>query len=98
LAQIQPASAAQFQANLQRFNTTLDQTLAQWQATLAPHRGAKVVTYHKDFTYLADRFGLDVVATLEEKPGIAPSPAHIAEVIQTMKSQNAKVILVQPYQ
>jgi ABC-type Zn uptake system ZnuABC Zn-binding protein ZnuA len=39
-----------------------------------------------------------VVATLEEKPGIAPSPAHIAEVIQTMKSQNAKVILVQPYQ
>jgi zinc/manganese transport system substrate-binding protein len=98
LAQIRPASAAQFQANLQRFNTTLDQKLAQWQAALAPHKGAKVVTYHKDFTYLADRFGLEVVATLEEKPGIAPSPAHIAEVIQTMKSQNAKVILVQPYQ
>jgi ABC-type Zn uptake system ZnuABC Zn-binding protein ZnuA len=98
LGQIQPASAAQFQANLQRFDTTLDQKLSQWQAALAPHRGAKVVTYHKDFTYLADRFGLEVVATLEEKPGIAPSPAHIAEVIQTMKSQNAKVILVQPYQ
>jgi ABC-type Zn uptake system ZnuABC Zn-binding protein ZnuA len=98
LGQIQPATAAQFQANLQRFNTTLDQKLAQWQAALAPHKGAKVVTYHKDFSYLADRFGLEVVATLEEKPGIAPSPAHIAEVIQTMKSQNAKVILVQPYQ
>jgi ABC-type Zn uptake system ZnuABC Zn-binding protein ZnuA len=98
LGQIQPASAAQFQANLQRFNTTLDQKTAQWEAALAPHKGAKLVTYHKDFSYLADRFGLEVVATLEEKPGIAPSPAHIAEVIQTMKAQNAKVILVQPFQ
>jgi zinc/manganese transport system substrate-binding protein len=98
LAKIQPASAAQFQANLQRFNGTLDSKLTQWQAALAPHRGAKIVTYHKDFSYLADRFGLNVVATLEEKPGISPSPAHVAEVISTMKSQNARVILVQPYQ
>jgi ABC-type Zn uptake system ZnuABC Zn-binding protein ZnuA len=48
--------------------------------------------------YLADRFGLDVVGTLEPKPGIAPSPAHLATLISTMRSQNAKVILVQPYQ
>jgi zinc/manganese transport system substrate-binding protein len=98
LGRIQPAQASQLQANLQRFNATLDQKLAQWEAALAPYRGAKIVTYHKDFSYLAERFGLVVVATLEEKPGIAPSPAHIAEVIQTMKAQNAKVILVQPYQ
>ena len=98
LGKIQPASAAQFQANLQRFNGTLDSKLTQWQAALAPHRGAKIVTYHRDFSYLADRFGLEVVATLEEKPGIAPSPAHLADVITTMKAQNARVILVQPYQ
>ena len=98
LGRIQPASAAQFQANLQRFNGTLDAKLAQWQAALAPYRGAKIVTYHRDFSYLAQRFNLDVVATLEEKPGIAPSPAHIAQVISTMKAQNARVILVQPYQ
>jgi ABC-type Zn uptake system ZnuABC Zn-binding protein ZnuA len=98
LGKIQPASAAQFQANLQRFNGTLDSKLTQWQAALAPHRGAKIVTYHRDFSYLADRFGLEVVATLEEKPGIAPSPAHLADVINTMKAQNARVILVQPYQ
>jgi ABC-type Zn uptake system ZnuABC Zn-binding protein ZnuA len=98
LAQIQPASAARFQANLQRFSAALDSKLAQWQATLAPFRGAKIVTYHRDFSYLAQRFGLEVAATLEEKPGIAPSPAHIAQVIQTMKSENARVILVQPYQ
>ena len=48
--------------------------------------------------YLAQRFGLTIVDELEPKPGIAPSPAHLAQVIGKMKSTNAKVILVQPFQ
>jgi zinc/manganese transport system substrate-binding protein len=98
LSAIRPASAGVFKANLARFNTMLDGKFAEWQRQLAPYRGAKIVTYHKDFVYLADRFGLVVVETLEPKPGIAPSPAHLATVISTMKAQNAKVILVQPFQ
>jgi zinc/manganese transport system substrate-binding protein len=96
--QVAPGAAAIFQANLARFNTALDAKTPQWQAQLAPYRGAKIVTYHSDFAYLARSYGLDVVAALEPKPGIAPSPAHIAEVIGTMKSSGAKVILVQPFQ
>ena len=65
---------------------------------LAPYRGAKMVTYHKDFVYLAQRFNLNVVDNLEPKPGIAPSPAHIAKVIGEMKANNVKVILIQPFQ
>ena len=76
----------------------MDAKLAEWQKTLAPFKGAKIVTYHKDFIYLATRFNLDVVENLEPKPGIAPSPAHLARVIETMKSTGAKVILVQPFQ
>jgi zinc/manganese transport system substrate-binding protein len=98
LAQVDPSSAALYRANLQKFNATLDTKQAQWQSQLAPFAGAKIVTYHNDFIYLADRFHLQVVATLEPKPGIAPSAAHLAEVISTMKAQNAKVILVMPYQ
>jgi zinc/manganese transport system substrate-binding protein len=56
------------------------------------------VTYHKDFPYLAERFKLNVIENLEPKPGIAPSPAHLAQVISAMKSQGARVILVQPFQ
>ncbi|HUR91561.1 MAG TPA: metal ABC transporter substrate-binding protein [Gemmatimonadaceae bacterium] len=97
-AQVDPASAALYRANLARFNARIDTKLAQWQSQLAPFRGAKIVTYHKDFVYFASRFGLDVVETLEPKPGIAPSPAHLARVISAMKSANARVILVQPYQ
>jgi ABC-type Zn uptake system ZnuABC Zn-binding protein ZnuA len=97
-AQIDPKNAATYNGNLTRFNTKLDAKYADWQKQLAPYRGARIVTYHKDFIYLADRFGLNVVGELEPKPGIAPSPAHLAQVIGKMRSTNAKVILVQPFQ
>jgi len=81
LAQIDPKSAATYSANLAKFNTRLDAKLAQWQQQLAPYKGAKIVTYHRDFPYLAQRFGLVTLDELEPKPGIAPSPAHLAQVI-----------------
>jgi ABC-type Zn uptake system ZnuABC Zn-binding protein ZnuA len=98
LSKVDPGSASTYQANLAKFNTKLDAKFAEWQKTMAPVKGAKLVTYHKDFPYLAERFGLNVIENLEPKPGIAPSPAHIAQVISTLKSANAHVILVQPYQ
>jgi ABC-type Zn uptake system ZnuABC Zn-binding protein ZnuA len=96
--QIDPKNAATYNGNLTRFNTKLDAKYADWQKQLAPYRGARIVTYHKDFIYFADRFGLNIVDELEPKPGIAPSPAHLAQVIGKMKAGNAKVILVQPFQ
>lgn len=97
-AQIDPKSASFYQSNLATFNSRLDAKLADWQKQLAPYRGAKIVTYHKDFVYLAQRFGLTIVDELEPKPGIAPSPSHLAQVIGKMRATKAKVILVQPYQ
>jgi ABC-type Zn uptake system ZnuABC Zn-binding protein ZnuA len=97
-AQIDPKNTATYNGNLSRFNTKLDAKYAEWQKELAPYRGARIVTYHKDFVYFADRFGLNIVDELEPKPGIAPSPAHLAQVIGKMKAGNAKVILVQPFQ
>ena len=97
-AQVNPAAAATYQANLAAFLATLDARIPVWEKELAPFRGARIVTYHKDFVYLAERFQLSVVATLEPKPGIAPSPSHLAEVIATMRATKAHVILIQPYQ
>jgi zinc/manganese transport system substrate-binding protein len=98
LAEVDPKSASVYRGNLAKFNAKIDGKLADWQKQLAPYRGAKVVTYHKDFGYLANRFNLEVVETLEPKPGISPSPAHLAKVIGTMKAASARVILVQPFQ
>jgi zinc/manganese transport system substrate-binding protein len=98
LGQIDPKSAGTYNANLAKFDAKLDSKLVDWQKQLAPYRGAKIVTYHRDFVYLAPRFGLSIVDELEPKPGIAPSPSHLAQVIGEMKRNNAKVILVQPFQ
>src|SRR3954463_4670061 len=98
LASIDPKSASTYNANLAKFNSKLDAKQAEWQKELAPYRGVKIVTYHRDFVYLGQRFGLNVVDELEPKPGIAPSPAHLAQVIGKMRANNVKVILVQPFQ
>src|SRR6266576_5200015 len=58
LGQIDPKDAATYNSNLARFNSRIDSKLADWQKQLAPYRGAKIVTYHRDFIYLAQRFGL----------------------------------------
>ena len=98
LSQVDPKGAATYKANLTAFNTKVDAKAAEWQKQLAPYKGGKLVTYHNDFVYFAERFGFQVVETLEPKPGIAPSAAHLAKVIATMKSAPSHVILVQPYQ
>jgi len=97
-AQLDPSSSEVFKANRENFEVALDVKLAEWQQQLAPHRGATIVTYHKDFSYLAARFNLEILDTLEAKPGIPPSPAHLTEVIAKMKAAKARVIMVQPYQ
>ncbi len=97
-AQVDPKNAGLYRANLAKFNAKIDAKLAEWQKLLAPYRGAKIVTYHKDFGYLANRFNLQIVENLEPKPGISPSPAHLAQVIGIMKAAPSHVILVQPFQ
>ena len=101
---LQDAEAGQLQVVLTESIFSMDgdaadlPALADWQKQLAPYRGAKIVTYHRDFIYFAQRFGLSIVDELEPKPGIAPSPAHLAQVIGEMKRNNVKLILVQPFQ
>ncbi len=91
-------SCDNFKANLKKFNEKLDGKMADWQKLLASFRGKQVVTYHNSWPYFAKRFDLKMELFLEPKPGIPPSPAHLAEVITKMKSENIKVVLVQPYQ
>jgi ABC-type Zn uptake system ZnuABC Zn-binding protein ZnuA len=96
-AKLDLSSAETFRANGKKFTDALDAKLVEWTAKLAPFKGAKVVSYHKSWPYFAERFGLEMEIFLEPKPGIPPSPAHLAEVITKMKAQHARVIIVDPY-
>ena len=98
LSALDSAHAALFQANAKKFNDTIDAKAAEWQRQLAPYKGTTVVAYHNFWPYFAQRFDLKMDLFLEPKPGIPPTPAHLADVIGRVKADHLKVIIVQPYQ
>lgn len=90
-------NAAHYRRGFQAFAKRLAAQRAKWEARLRPHRGAKIVTYHRSWVYLADWLGLEVVATIEPKPGIPPSPSHVVAVIRAGRAAGAKVVLQESY-
>lgn len=97
-AKLDSKDAATYQANLTKFLGDLDARLKLWQATLAPFKGSTIVAYHDLWPYFAKRFELKIDVFLEPKPGIPPTPSHLAEVITRMKSEHIGVIMVEPFQ
>ena len=97
LSDMDPADAAYFQQRFQDFDKRLSAAELKWDAEMKPFRGRKVVTYHRSFPNFAKHFGLDVIAYVEPRPGIPPTPSHTIELIQLMRRENCKVVLVEPY-
>jgi len=91
------ANAAVYQANLQSFTNRLDKKMGEWIRVMEPYRGTKVLTYHKSYEYFAARFGLVIVGQLEPKPGIEPSPSHIAALVPQAKAAGVKLVLIEPF-
>lgn len=92
-----PKSADYFRANLKKFDDEIDTKLVEWHKLLDPYKGRSVVAYHDSWPYFAKEFGLKIDLFLEPKPGIPPTPAHLADVIMKMKQEHATVIIVDPY-
>ncbi len=91
-------SCPTYKTNLQAFTAKLDGKIADWAAALAPFKGTPIVTYHPTWKYFAARFGLVSDLYLEPKPGIPPSPPHLAEVMKKMNEGKIRVVLVEPFQ
>jgi ABC-type Zn uptake system ZnuABC Zn-binding protein ZnuA len=97
LARVAPQHRATFERNRAAFLERLEGQMAGWMKTLEPLRGSKVVVYHPDFIYFLTRFGLVQIGTVEDRPGIPPSPQHLATLIRQMQEQKVKVVLVEPW-
>ena len=96
-ARFAPDRRADFERNRQTFLSRLDEAMARWTQTMAPFKGSKVVVYHPQWIYLLTRFGLSQAATLEDRPGIPATPAHLTRIIRQMKEEQIKVIVVEPW-
>lgn len=92
-----PPNAANYQANYKKFEAAVNAKLQEWGAAMLPFKGQHVVAYHDSWPYFAHRFGVEIDVFLEPKPGIPPSPSHLAEVIAQIKAQKIKAIIVEPY-
>src|SRR6185295_12410634 len=97
LARVAPGQRPAFERQRAAFLGRLDQAMARWRQLMEPVKGAKVVVYHNNLTYLLARFGLAQAGTVEERPGIPPSPGHLARLIQQMKEEKLKVVVVEPW-
>jgi zinc/manganese transport system substrate-binding protein len=96
-SQLRPNDRAAFEQRLADFSSRLDAAEKKWLAAMAPYKGLKVVTYHRSFPNFAERFGLDIIGYVEPRPGIPPSPQHTLDLINEMKRQNVKIVMVEPY-
>jgi zinc/manganese transport system substrate-binding protein len=94
---VDSANAAAYDTNYKKFEATINAKLQEWGTAMLPFKGQNVVAYHDSWPYFAHRFGLNIDIFLEPKPGIPPSPSHLAEVIDKMKAQNIKAIIVEPF-
>jgi ABC-type Zn uptake system ZnuABC Zn-binding protein ZnuA len=92
-----PEHGKRFEARRREFLAKLETAMARWQALLQPARGTRVVSYHETFTYFLRRFGLEEAGTIENRPGIPPSPTHLAALIRVIKEQKVRVILAEPF-
>ena len=97
LTRVDPANAGLYNDRRRDFLAALERRIATWRSRMAPLRGEAVASYHESWEYFARRFGLEIVGTLEPKPGIPPSPSHLAQIMDRMQAQDVRLILKEPY-
>jgi zinc/manganese transport system substrate-binding protein len=98
LAQVDPANAAFYQARYTDFSGRWNAAMAKWERAAAPLRNVAVVEHHKNMEYLVNWLGMRVVGTLEAKPGVEPSAAHLGQLLAQLQREPAKMVLRAVYQ
>ena len=96
-SELDARNATAYAANASAFETRLKAAEEGWRGQLAEIKGKPVVAYHTSWKYLAEYTGLKIVGFMEPKPGVPPSPSHIASLIAEMKRTGAKAIIMEPY-
>jgi zinc/manganese transport system substrate-binding protein len=82
-----------FEKNLKAYVAELDNWIGRWEKMAAPLRGVRFVDYHPEWVYLADRFGMKLVGSVELKPGIEPTPNHLVELVKQIKQDKAQLLI-----
>ena len=93
LSRLRPERETDFKKNLAAFEEKLDAAIARWEREAAPLRGKKLVSYHPDLIYFAERFGMEPVGTIEIRAGVDPTPGHIADLEERMRREKVDLVV-----
>src|SRR5882724_1161404 len=93
LSRLRPEHETDFKKNLAAFEEKLDAAIARWEREAAPLRGKKLVSYHPDLIYFAERFGMEPVGTIEIRAGVDPTPGHIADLEERMRREKVDLVV-----
>ena len=96
-AELDARNADAYRARGEDFGKRWQQAMDKWRAEAQPLKGMPIVVYHKDLSYFINWAGMREAGALEPKPGIPPSPTHLAELVEQMKRAPAKAIVYSPY-
>lgn len=96
-SELDAKNTAAYTANEKAFEDRLGAAEKGWQADLVAIKGKPVVAWHTSWRYFAEYTGMNIVAYMEPKPGVPPSPSHLVTVIRAVKSTGAKVIILEPF-
>jgi ABC-type Zn uptake system ZnuABC Zn-binding protein ZnuA len=97
MAVADPANAKLYVANAQRYVKEVGDVAKKIRDEFKPYDGLKVVTFHAAWNYFADAVPIQIVGTIEPKPGITPSPAQVQQIIDMMKRQGVKVVICETW-
>lgn len=97
LGELDPNHAADYRANQEAFAGALRRRIPVWRQALAPLKDKPVIAYHASFVYLAEAFGFRIVAEVEPKPGIPPSPAHLRALVERIRTQDIRLLIMEPF-
>ena len=98
LAELDPANAQTYRANTEDFLQRWSDARARWEERAAPLAGMRLVSHHRSFSYLADWLDLDIVATLEPKPGIPASGAQLSRLLEQLSPAPPAGIIRAPFE
>ncbi len=97
LVRVAPEQRTAFEEGRRAFLAKLEPAMAEWAQTMAPFRGAKLVVDHSLWAYFFGRYGLILAGTVEERPGIPPTPGHLVRLAAVMKAEGVKALILEPW-
>jgi zinc/manganese transport system substrate-binding protein len=98
LIKIDPDNAETYTVQAKQFTEKWHNAMVRWNKEKAFFQGQKIVVYHNSWAYLLTWLGMDMIASLEPKPGLPPTASHLADVLNAVKEQNVKAIIVAPFE